>query len=85
MSLPPGFHYEEASGGLDRPAAIVENTEEVLARFREKKRPLLRCGYCLSAIQTQSKDEALKWFRQHECDEMAADYGEVWHEEDLAA
>jgi hypothetical protein len=65
-------------GGFDRPAHIVENADEILARFFDKDRPLIECAYCNESTRSASLSTALAWFRTHKC----SGEGEVvdtWH------
>lgn len=54
-------------GGYDRPKHVVENADEIIAQFREHKRPEIRCAYCDESIQTRNPADALAWFRTHAC------------------
>lgn len=49
-------------GGYDRPPELIENADEIAARFRENPRPLLVCAYCDSKLRTRDSTEAFQWF-----------------------
>jgi hypothetical protein len=62
-------------GGYDRPREVVENGDEIVARYRESRRPVLECAYCGERIKdTLRLDDALRWFRTHACEGE----GEIW-------
>ena len=54
-------------GGYDRPPEIIENIDEIAARFRENARPQLVCAYCEDTIRTRDMTEAIRWFHDHTC------------------
>lgn len=55
-------------GGYDRPRESVENIEEIAARYREKRDPLIRCAYCGNELRSKQIGRAIAWFRTHKCD-----------------